>query len=161
MYLCLRMHRLIGEYRIFIILLKCLPFMGKIRIFIPNSWIPWFFNLMHMWFIFTKVNKMPMHTNTTTKIDGFEEEWEWNDLSSYTNGGKEYDHIYVKVTHCWLWDGEWDLKWVPFLIPCSFEVYNFYSYLSIAFKMKKKREERREWHPFINSLGRRRHSAIV
>ena len=43
-----------------------------------------------------------MHTNTTTKIDGFEEEWEWNDLSSYTNGGKEYDHIYVKVTHCWL-----------------------------------------------------------
>lgn len=43
---------------------------------------------MYMWFIFTKVNKMPMRTNTTTKIDGFEEEWEWNDLSSYTKGGR-------------------------------------------------------------------------
>ena len=29
---------------------------------------------MHMWFTFTKENKMPMLTNTTTKIDGFEEE---------------------------------------------------------------------------------------
>lgn len=40
-----------------------------------------------------------------------------------------------------LWDGEWDLKRVLFLISCSFEVYNFYSYLSIAFKMKKKKKE--------------------
>lgn len=29
-----------------------------------------------------------MRTNTTTKIHGFEEEWEWNDLSSYTKGGR-------------------------------------------------------------------------
>lgn len=107
-----------GE-RILIILLKCPPFTGKICIFIPNSWITWFFNLMHMWFTFTKENKMPLLTNTTTKIHGFEEEWKWNDLSSYTKwGGGEYDHFYVKVTPCWLWDGEWDLKWVLFLISC-------------------------------------------
>ena len=54
---------------------------------------------MHMWFIFTKVNKMPVLTNTTTKTDGFEEEWKWNGLSSYTKRRKEYDRIYVKESH--------------------------------------------------------------
>lgn len=60
------------------------------------------------------------------------------------SGGGEYDHFYVKVTPCWLWDGEWDLKWVLFPISCFFfKVYNFYGIFLLLLKWKLKKEEER------------------